>query len=73
MLRMYVFLSDPYGCREKKRKLDDLMKSFPSFTSGPVGPMDRKQGYQPQGLNSRIKYGEKLKYLQQHFKIFSCL
>ncbi|XP_053477476.1 proto-oncogene c-Rel isoform X3 [Ictalurus furcatus] len=53
---------DPYGCQEKKRKVDDLLKSFPSFTSGPVGPVDRKLGYQTQGLNSRIKY-EKTSYV----------
>ncbi|KAL7877877.1 hypothetical protein SRHO_G00045200 [Serrasalmus rhombeus] len=32
---------DPYGCQEKKRKIDSLMKSFSSFTSGPMGPMSR--------------------------------
>ncbi|XP_060782058.1 proto-oncogene c-Rel isoform X2 [Neoarius graeffei] len=33
---------DPYGCREKKRKHENLMKSFSSFTPGAAGSMGRK-------------------------------
>ncbi|KAK3573295.1 hypothetical protein QTP86_022364 [Hemibagrus guttatus] len=29
---------DPFGCREKKRKVENLLKSFPSFVSGAMGP-----------------------------------
>ncbi|KAI4898034.1 hypothetical protein NFI96_019256 [Prochilodus magdalenae] len=32
---------DPYGCQEKKRKIDNLMKSFTGFTSGAMGPVGR--------------------------------
>ncbi|XP_026992125.1 proto-oncogene c-Rel isoform X1 [Tachysurus fulvidraco] len=41
---------DPYGCREKKRKIENLMKSFPSFSSGEMGPKS-----QLHMINPRIK------------------
>ncbi|MCJ8730508.1 hypothetical protein PDJAM_G00185270 [Pangasius djambal] len=44
---------DPYGCREKKRKIENLMKSFPSFT--PVSSMGRKAVSQPPMMSPRIK------------------
>ncbi|KAI1894761.1 hypothetical protein AGOR_G00119070, partial [Albula goreensis] len=45
---------DPYGCQEKKRKREDLMKSFPSFT----------------GLNqgNRIKAVPRSQMMSQHIK-----
>ncbi|KAG9275415.1 proto-oncogene c-Rel [Astyanax mexicanus] len=32
---------DPYGCQEKKRKIDSLMKSLSGFSSGPISSLNR--------------------------------
>ncbi|XP_072534253.1 proto-oncogene c-Rel isoform X2 [Salminus brasiliensis] len=41
---------DPYGCQEKKRKIDSLMKSFSSFPSGSMSSMNRTKA-----VTQRIK------------------
>ncbi|KAM9477933.1 proto-oncogene c-Rel isoform 1-T1 [Clarias gariepinus] len=46
---------DPYGCREKKRKIETLMKSFPSFMPGRISPAVKKAPSQTHMMHQRIK------------------
>ncbi|XP_062850858.1 proto-oncogene c-Rel [Trichomycterus rosablanca] len=47
---------DPYGCREKKRKIENLMKFIPNFTSGPLNSMNRPKAVpQTAMMSARIK------------------
>ncbi|XP_066534570.1 proto-oncogene c-Rel isoform X2 [Hoplias malabaricus] len=46
----YRFLpddKDPYGCQEKKRKIDNLMKNFSGFQSGTLSAMSRAKTVTP--------------------------
>ncbi|XP_067278343.1 proto-oncogene c-Rel [Pseudorasbora parva] len=47
---------DPYGCQEKKRKIESQMKSFPSFSQGAMSFMNRPKAVPSTNLmNQRIK------------------
>ncbi|CAM4726741.1 unnamed protein product [Leuciscus chuanchicus] len=47
---------DPYGCQEKKRKIESQMKSFSSFSQGAMSFMNRPKAVPSANLmNQRIK------------------
>ncbi|XP_058651782.1 proto-oncogene c-Rel isoform X1 [Onychostoma macrolepis] len=47
---------DPYGCQEKKRKIESQMKSFSGFSQGAMSFMNRPKAVPSTGLmNQRIK------------------
>ncbi|XP_051507145.1 proto-oncogene c-Rel-like isoform X2 [Myxocyprinus asiaticus] len=46
---------DPYGCQEKKRKIESLMKSFPSFSQGAMSTVNRPKAVPNNMMGQRIK------------------
>ncbi|KAK2896749.1 hypothetical protein QQF64_005703 [Cirrhinus molitorella] len=46
---------DPYGCQEKKRKIESQMKSFSSFSQGAMSFMNRPKAVPSSNMNPRIK------------------
>ncbi|KAI7805605.1 proto-oncogene c-Rel [Triplophysa rosa] len=48
--------TDPYGCQKKKRTIESLMKSFPSFNHGAINSINRPKAVPSANImNQRIK------------------
>ncbi|XP_073691116.1 proto-oncogene c-Rel [Garra rufa] len=57
---------DPYGCQEKKRKIESQMKSFSSFSQGAMSFMNRPKAVPSSSMmNPRIKLEPPSHYYRQ--------
>nr|XP_055025271.1 proto-oncogene c-Rel [Misgurnus anguillicaudatus] len=55
---------DPYGCQEKKRKIESLMKSFPSFSQGAMSSINR-----PKAVPSSNMMSHRIKTEPQNYRL----
>lgn len=55
-----LVIADPYGCQKKKRTIESLMKSFPSFSHGAISSINRPKAVPSANImHQRIKTGKR--------------